>query len=71
MGQTVTFADLPYRETTTGVKRAPMTGAEMKELAAEVIRLAPGARLIESVPAGADRYLFTFHVPAGFTTVRG
>ena len=59
MGTIVTFADLPYRETAPGVKRAAITGAEMKEIAAEAIRLAPGARLTESVPAGADRYLFT------------
>jgi hypothetical protein len=85
MGTIVTFADLSYRETATGVKGAAITGAEMKEMAAEVIRLGPGARLTDAVPTGADRYLFTltggamgdgvsfleFHVPAGFTTVRG
>src|SRR5437773_2694352 len=59
MGKVITFTDLPYRETGNGVKRAAITGAEMKEMSAEVIRLAPGARLTESVPAGADRYLFT------------
>jgi mannose-6-phosphate isomerase-like protein (cupin superfamily) len=59
MGKVVTFADLPYQETGPGVKRAAITGAEMKEMAAEVIRLGPGARLTESVPVGADRYLFT------------
>jgi len=59
MGRIVTFADLSYREAAPGVKRAPITGAEMKEMAAEVIRLGPGVRLTESVPAGADRYLFT------------
>src|SRR2546428_12658692 len=59
MGKIVTFADLSYREAAPGVRRAPITGAEMKEMAAEVIRLGPGARLTESVPAGADRYLFT------------
>lgn len=59
MGKIVTFADLTYRETLPGVKRAPVTGVEMKEMAAEVIRLGPGARLTELVPAGADRYLFT------------
>ena len=68
MGKVVTFADLPYRDTATGVKRAPITAAEMKEMAAEVIRLAPGATLTESVPAGSDRYLFTL---AGGVTVSG
>ena len=68
MGKTVTFADLPYGETVPGVKRAAITGAEMKETAAEVIRLGPGARLTESVPAGADRYLFTL---TGSVTIGG
>lgn len=58
MGRVVTFADLPYREA-AGVKRAAITGPEMKEMAAEVIRLAPRATLAEAVPAGSDRYLFT------------
>src|SRR3989449_11339993 len=59
MGRIVTFAELSYREAAPGVKRAAITGGEMKEMAAEVIRLGPGARLTESVPPGADRYLFT------------
>jgi mannose-6-phosphate isomerase-like protein (cupin superfamily) len=59
MGTIITFSDLPYRETAPGVKRARITGAEMKAMAAEAIRLGPGARVTESVPAGADRYLFT------------
>jgi mannose-6-phosphate isomerase-like protein (cupin superfamily) len=63
-----TFADLPYRETAPGVKRAPITGAEMKAMLAEVIRLGPGARLTESVPKGSDRYLFTL---SGSVTVAG
>jgi mannose-6-phosphate isomerase-like protein (cupin superfamily) len=66
MGKTVAFADLPYRETVPGVKRAAITGGEMKEMAAEVIRLGPGARVTESVPPGADRYLFTL---AGGVTI--
>ena len=68
MGKVVTFAELSYRETGTGVKRAAITGGEMKEMAAEVIRLGPGARLTESVPPGADRYLFTL---TGGVTVAG
>jgi mannose-6-phosphate isomerase-like protein (cupin superfamily) len=68
MGKVITFAELPYREAGPGVTRAPITGAEMKEMAAEVIRLAPGAQLTESVPAGADRYLFTL---TGAATVAG
>ncbi|MGH2488563.1 MAG: hypothetical protein ACRDFR_02960 [Candidatus Limnocylindria bacterium] len=74
MGKIVTFADLLYRETATGVTRAAITGAETKEISAAVIRLGPGARLRESVPAGAEGDGVSFlevHVPAGFTTVRG
>jgi len=59
MGKVVTFADLPYRDSGAGVKRARFTGEEMKQISAEIIRLAPGATLAESVPAGSDRYLFT------------
>jgi mannose-6-phosphate isomerase-like protein (cupin superfamily) len=58
VGKIVTFADLSYRETVPGVKRAAITGGEMKEMAAEVIRVGAGARVTEGVPAGADRYLF-------------
>src|SRR2546422_4432054 len=59
MGRVITFAGLPYREAATGVKRAPITGGDMKEMSAEVIRVARGAALTEDVPEGSDRYLFT------------
>ena len=59
MGRVVTFEDLPYRQTAAGVKRASITGPEMKAMAAEVIRLDPGATLTELVPSGSDLYLFT------------
>jgi mannose-6-phosphate isomerase-like protein (cupin superfamily) len=68
MGRVVTFADLTYREAGAGVMRAAVTGGEMKEMAAEAIRLRGGARLTETVPAGADRYLFTL---TGRVTVSG
>lgn len=68
MGHVVTFEKLPYRETATGVARATVTGGEMKEMSAEVIRLAPRANLSESVPVGSDRYLFTL---TGAVTVHG
>jgi len=72
MGRIVTFDGLPFRDAATGVKRAALTGGEMKELAAEVIRLGPGAALTESVPRGSDRYLFTLSggatVSAGATS---
>src|SRR6185295_12258073 len=59
MGRVVDFEALPYRETAPGVRRAPITGGDMKEMSAEVVRLAPGATLAESVPRGSDVYLFT------------
>jgi quercetin dioxygenase-like cupin family protein len=68
MGKVVTFAHLPYREATVGVKRAPITGPEMKEMSAEVITLAPSASLTEAAPAGADLYVFTL---AGGVVVSG
>src|SRR5437762_758996 len=68
MGTLVSFADLPYRETARGVRRAAITGGDMKEMSADVIQLAPGAKVIESVPAGSDRYLFTL---TGAATVSG
>jgi mannose-6-phosphate isomerase-like protein (cupin superfamily) len=68
MGRVVTFADLPYRETSAGVGRAPITGPEMKEMSAEVITLGPGVTLAETVPAGSDFYVYTL---TGSVTVSG
>lgn len=68
MGHVVTFRDLPYRDSAAGATRAPITTGEMKQMAAEVIRLAPGATLTESVPGGSDRYLFTL---SGEAVLRG
>lgn len=59
MGTVVTFDGLPYREAGAGVRRADITAGDLKEMCAEVIRLAPGSSLIDDVPAGSDRYLFT------------
>ena len=64
MGKVVTFSALSFREAVTGVQRALITGSDMKEMSAEVIRLAPGAALTERVPAGSDRYVFTLTGPA-------
>src|SRR3989442_14750243 len=68
MGRVITFAGLPYREAASGVKRAPITGGDMKEMSAEVIRVARGANFTEVVPDGSDRYLFTL---TGGATVSG
>lgn len=69
MGRIVTFDGLPFHDVAPGVKRASLTGGEMKALAAEVIRLAPGTALTESVPRGSDRYLFT--LSGGATVTNG
>jgi mannose-6-phosphate isomerase-like protein (cupin superfamily) len=59
MGKVVTFSSLPYKDAAAGVKTAPITGDEGKEIQADIIRLAPGAKSSEEVPRGSDRYLFT------------
>src|SRR4051812_4479214 len=59
MGKVVTFSSLPYKEVSAGVKSAPISGSEGKEMQADVVRLAPGARLTETVPKGSDRYFYT------------
>jgi len=59
MGKVVTFASLPYEQAATGISIAAITGSDGKEMQAEVIRLAPGAKLADTVPPGCDRYFFT------------
>jgi len=59
MGKLVTFDSLPFEEVAPGVRRAAITGPEAVEMVAELVRLAPGAKYSEKIPAGADRYLFT------------
>lgn len=68
MGKVVTFASLTYKDISGGVKSAPITGSDGKEMQADVIHLAPGAKLADKVPQGSDRYLFTLR---GETTVTG
>jgi mannose-6-phosphate isomerase-like protein (cupin superfamily) len=53
----VTFADLETKEA-DGVRRAPITGGDVQEMAAEFVRIAPGKRLAGAVPQGSDCYLF-------------
>ncbi len=59
MGKVVTFASLQYQPTATGINTAAITGSDGKEMRAEVVRLAPGAKLAATVPPGCDRYFFT------------
>ena len=59
MGQVVTFSRLDYIDAGNGIKAAPITANPPKEMQADVIRLAPGAKLTDRVPKGSDRYLYT------------
>jgi len=68
MGKVVTFSSLPYREISPGVTSAAISGSDGKEMQADVIRLAPGAKLTDRVPQGSDRYFFTL---TGEATVSG
>ena len=60
MGKIVNFASLPYKDGSSGVKTAPITGNDGKEMQADMLKLAPGARLSDTVPQGSDRYFFVF-----------
>src|SRR3989304_2535033 len=59
MGKVVKFAALQYQQVASGVNTASITGSDGKEMQAEVVRLAPGAKLAATVPPGCDRYFFT------------
>ena len=59
MGQVVTFSKLDYADAGNGVTTASITGHPPKEMRADVIRLAPGAKLSDRVPKGSDRYFYT------------
>jgi len=57
MGHVVNFAEAPMQHAADGVARAPITPGA-REMAAELVRIAPGKRFAASVPAGSDGYLF-------------
>ncbi len=59
MGKVVTFSALNYQPAASGVNCAPITEADGREMQADIVRLAPGARLTDTVPSGSDRYFFT------------
>ncbi|HZN24798.1 MAG TPA: cupin domain-containing protein [Burkholderiales bacterium] len=59
MGKVVTFSSLPYKDIGAGAKAAPITGKDGREMQADILRLAPGAKLSDEVPRGSDRYFFT------------
>jgi quercetin dioxygenase-like cupin family protein len=58
MGRVVTFAELPASNIAPGVSSAPITNGETREMAAELIRIAPGERWTATAPRGSDCYLF-------------
>ena len=59
MGQVVTFSTLSYQALAPGVQSAAITGAQGREMQADALRLAAGAKHADTVPQGSDRYLYT------------
>src|ERR1700692_4562501 len=58
LGRAVTFASLPFRPVAPGGSAAPITERDVRKMAAQVFRIAPGAELATTVPEGSDGYLF-------------
>ena len=58
MGRSIDLGSLPYSESAPGVRRATITGADAKHMAAEAIKLDSGAAYSAKVPAGSDLYLY-------------
>ncbi|TCT06171.1 cupin domain-containing protein [Aquabacter spiritensis] len=58
MARVVRLADLPGEEVAAGVAGASVTAGETRWMDAKVLRLAAGATLDVTVPAGSDGYLF-------------
>jgi len=57
MGRVVNFAEMPMQQAADGAARATIT-PDAREMAAEIVRIAPGKRFAASVPRGSDGYLF-------------
>ena len=60
MGQVVTFSQLPASPIADGIASAPIK-ADVKEMAAELVRIEPGKRWTDTAPRGSDLYLFTLN----------
>jgi len=58
MGRIVTFSELPVSNFAAGVASAAITKGDTREMAAELIRIAPGERWVATPPRGSDCYLF-------------
>ncbi len=57
MGQVFTFSQLAANPIADGIASAPIN-ADVKEMAAELVRIAPGKRWTDIAPRGSDLYLF-------------
>ena len=57
MGKVVTFSELPASKVADGIDSAPIK-ADVKEMSAEMVRIAPGKRWTATAPRGSDCYLF-------------
>ncbi len=68
MGRVVTFADLAAQQSSDGVSTAAITRGDVREMAAEFIRVAPGRSFGASVPEGSDGYLFVLAGSGGIAT---
>ena len=69
MGQVVTFSQLPASPVADGVASAPIN-ADVKEMAAELVRIAAGKRWTDIAPRGSDLYLFMLN-GAGMISAAG
>jgi mannose-6-phosphate isomerase-like protein (cupin superfamily) len=68
MGSVVTFAQLPGSAAGEGIRIAPLTRGDTKDMAAELVRIAPGKRWDAKVPNGADCYLFALNGSAAISS---
>lgn len=68
MGSVVTFSQLPGSAAGSGIRIAPITRGDTKEMAAELVRVAPGTRWEAQAPAGADCYLFALNGKAALAS---
>jgi quercetin dioxygenase-like cupin family protein len=71
MGSMVDFASLAYRDVDKGVARAAISDKDAQHMAAEAIRLAPGASFAERVGSGTDVYLYALTGEAQITAKGG
>jgi len=71
MGKVVTLAQLQGIKIADGIDSAPITKGETREMAAELIRIAPGKRWTATAPRGSDTYLFMLKGAGAIGGTRG